>query len=69
MTKHNIQTIKLAIVSSLGVALTYFLATNAMTNAKPFVAYGSQLGAFVIGMFTTLGVIATLVYFLVGEEN
>ena len=69
MTKQNKMTIKLATLSSIGVALTYSLATNAMTNANPFVAYGSQLGAFVVGMFSLIGVISTIVYFLVEEES
>jgi hypothetical protein len=69
MTKQNVMTIKLAILSTLGVALTYFLATNAMTNDNSLVAYGSQLGAVVVGIFSGLGVIATIVYFLVEEES
>ena len=69
MTKQNKMTIKLATLSTLGVALTYSLATNAMTNANSFVAYGSQLGAVVLGVFTGIGVIATIVYFLVEAES
>jgi hypothetical protein len=68
MTKQNKITIKLAILSSVGVALVFLLGNNAMTNANPFLAYGSQLGAVVLGVFTTIGVIATLVYFLTEEE-
>jgi Mg2+ and Co2+ transporter CorA len=61
-------TIKLATLSTLGVALTYFLGNYAMNNITSVVGYGSQLLAVVVGVFSALGVIATLVYFLTEEE-
>ncbi len=69
MTKHNVLTAKLALVSSIGVALTFFLINNAMTTSNYAVSFYSQAGAFVVGMFSLGGVIATLVYFLSTEEN
>ena len=69
MTKQNKMTIKLGFLSTIGVSLTYSLAANAMTNANPFVAYSSQLGAVVLGVFSAIGVIATIVYFLTEEES
>ena len=68
MTKQNVMTIKLATLSTLGVALTYFLGNYAMNNITSVVGYGSQLLAVVVGVFSALGVIATLVYFLTEEE-
>jgi Mg2+ and Co2+ transporter CorA len=69
MTKQNVMTIKLATLSTLGVALTYFLGNYAMNNITSIVGYGSQLLAVVVGVFSALGVIATIVYFLVEEES
>jgi Mg2+ and Co2+ transporter CorA len=69
MTKQNVMTIKLATLSTLGVALTYFLGNYAMNNITSVVGYGSQLLAVVVGVFSALGVIATIVYFLVEEES
>jgi Mg2+ and Co2+ transporter CorA len=62
-------TIKLATLSTLGVALTFFLGNYAMNNISSIVGYGSQLLAVVVGVFSAIGVIATLVYFLVEEES
>ena len=69
MTKQNVMTIKLAILSTLGVALTFFLGNYAMNNINSIIGYGSQLLAVVVGVFSAIGVIATLVYFLVEEES
>ena len=69
MTKQNVMTIKLATLSTLGVALTFFLGNYAMNNISSIVGYGSQLLAVVVGVFSAIGVIATLVYFLVEEES
>jgi Mg2+ and Co2+ transporter CorA len=69
MTKQNVMTIKLATLSTLGVALTYFLGNYAMNNITSVVGYGSQLLAVVVGVFSALGIIATLVYFLTEEES
>jgi hypothetical protein len=64
MTKQNRLTVKLAILTTLGIGLTFFLGNNAMTNTNGALAFGSQLGAVVVGIFSALGLIATLVYLL-----
>jgi hypothetical protein len=62
-------TIKLAILSTLGVSLTFFLGNYASNNITSLIGYGSQLLAVVVGIFSAIGVIATIVYFLVEEES
>jgi Mg2+ and Co2+ transporter CorA len=69
MTKQNVMTIKLATLSTLGIALTFFLGNYAMNNITTILGYGSQLLAVPIGIFSGIGVIATIVYFLVEEES
>jgi hypothetical protein len=68
MTKRNTLTLKVAILSALGVSLTFFLGNTAMTTVDAYVSVFSQMGAFVLGMFSLIGVISTLVMFLVDEE-
>jgi hypothetical protein len=68
MTKRNTLTLKVAILSALGVSLTFFLGNTAMTTLDAYVSAFSQMGAFVLGMFSLIGVISTLVMFLVDEE-
>jgi hypothetical protein len=68
MTKQNKLTIKVAILSALGVALTFFLANTSVTTPDAATSVFSQMGAFVLGMFSLIGVISTVVMFLV-EDN
>lgn len=69
MTKQNKTTVKLAVLTTLGIGLTFFLGNNAMTNANGFIAYGSELAAVVVGIFSGLGLIITLVYFLTEDAE
>lgn len=69
MTKYAKNMLKGSILSLALSTITTLLAMNAYTNKDEWLSAYSSLGAFVIGAFALIGVVATLVYLFVGDEG
>jgi len=67
MTKHNKLNLRIALVSGLLSYVTYLFIGLATTGTPTESAIG-QLGSFVIGTFAVIGIVTTLVMFVVGED-
>lgn len=66
MTKQNKMTIKLGVVSAFLSYVTYLFIELAK-NGTPMESALGQMGAFVVGVFAGIGIISTIVVFLVEE--